>query len=152
MGSLRHLRRLTSNTDALIESLFGDQEIERSETGFEPVAGAYAQWLIQGGFDMIGATAAGFIGMVLDEWLVHLQENTDTPVEITATSPRRFLERARLGRVHTPRIRVVARGENLSRSLAVRVADGFQEAVQEAFSTGQARLDGLLAAAPAATP
>jgi hypothetical protein len=151
MGSLRILGRLTSNTDALMDSLFGDQEVESSETGLEPVAGAYAQWLIQGGFDMVGAAAAGFIGMVLDEWLVHLQENTDTPVEITATSPRRLLERARLGRVHTPRITVVARGEHMSRGLAARIADGFQEAVQEAYSSGQGRFDALLAAAPAAT-
>jgi hypothetical protein len=152
MGSLRILGRLTSNTDALMDSLFGDQEVESSETGLEPVAGAYAQWLIQGGFDMVGAAAAGFIGMVLDEWLVHLQENTDTPVEITATSPRRLLERARLGRVHTPRITVVARGEHMSRGLAARIADGFQQAVQEAYSSGQGRFDALLAAAPAATP
>ena len=151
MGSLRLLGLLTSNTDALMESLFGDQEIRRSETGFEPVAGAYAQWLIQGGFDMIGAAMAGFIGMVLEEWVVHLEENADTPVEVTATSPRRLLERARLGRVHTPEVRIVARGQDLGRSLAARIADGFQELVQRAYATGQANLDRALATAPEAT-
>jgi hypothetical protein len=40
----------------------------------------------------------------------------------------------------------------MSRGLAARIADGFQQAVQEAYSSGQGRFDALLAAAPAATP
>jgi hypothetical protein len=148
MSSLQLLQRLTSNTDALIRSLFAGQAPGGAPTGLEPLAGAYAQALIQGGFDTIGAAMAGFVGMVLDEWVVHLSEGRDTPVEITATSPRKLLARARLGRVHTPELRIIAREQALGRPLAARIADRFQIAVQNAYELGQTRLNQALEAAP----
>lgn len=150
MGSLRLMRRLAAGTDALVLGLFTDQEKkEAAKTGFEGVAGAYAQWLIQGGFDSVGAATAGFVGVRLDAWAAELERGEETPAEIPPNSPRKLLERARLGRVHTPELRIVARGHALSKALADKLAGEFQGAVQGAYATGQARLGTLRLAAGA---
>ncbi len=141
LGSRRLLDRLVSDTDALMRSLFGRRATEASPTGFEPLAGTYAQWLVQGGFDMIGAAMAGFIGMVLNEWVEHIAEGTDTPTEVTMTSPRRLLKLARLGRVRAPKVEIVVRNWPPNPELAAHVADRFQSVVQEAYATGQANFD-----------
>lgn len=149
-GALRLVRRLTAGSDALVASLFSDQQKKApGPTGLEGVAGVYAQWLIQGGFDSIGAAVAGFVGMRLDAWMAEMDRTRDTPVELTSNSPRKLLERARLGRVHTPELRIVVRGRALGKALADKVADTFQGAVQDAYATGQARLGTLRLAAGA---
>ncbi|MEM7305806.1 MAG: hypothetical protein AAF682_04015 [Planctomycetota bacterium] len=151
MGSVSLLNRLISDADALLGGLFGaPAEGEESRpTGLEPVAGSFAQWLIQGGFDTIGASLAGYVGVMLEAWSQELDENADLPVEITATSPRHLIERARLGRVHTTELRIRTNGEPLGRPLAERIADRFQTAIQAAYVDGQERMAQTLAATPA---
>jgi len=151
---MRLLNRFTGNTDALLDTLFGNQVYANRKTGLEPAAGVFEAWLLQGGFDTVGRVAAGYIRFVLDEWMVHLAENRDTPVPVTATSPKRLLERAQLGRVHLPELRIVAKRHPLGGPLAGRVASEFRGAVQGAYRTGLDRLGqyAKAAAAAAATP
>lgn len=132
--------QLSGNTDALLETLFGDQKKKSEETGLEPVAAAFESWLLQGGFDTVGRAASGYILFMLDQWLVHVAENRDTPVEVNATSPKRLLERAELGWVHIPTLRIVASGNTLSRPLADRVVNEFETAVIGAYQAGLTRL------------
>ena len=152
LGSRNLLNELVGDVDGLMVSLFPEQPAGPEPTGLQPLAGAYAQWLVQGGFDTIGGVMAGFLSFVLDEWATHLAENRDTPVEITETSPRKLRERAVLGRVHTRELRIVARGQEVGRPLAARLAERFRGAVQEAYAEGQERLAALAALPEAATP
>jgi hypothetical protein len=145
------MRRLAGDPEALLQSLFGDQETAAKEpSSLAPVGRAFEGWLLQGGFDTIGRVAAGYLKFVLDEWLLHVAENRDTPVEVTPTSPKLLLQRAVLGRVHVPELRIVARGNPLGRPLAERIAAEFRSAVRQAYRTGGERLGQYAAAAAAA--
>ena len=101
------------------------------------MAGQYAAWLVQGGFEAIGAVLAGYVGQMLDLWTKELDANADTPFEVTKSSPRKLLQKAKLARVHTTRLRIAVRAEEMGRPLALRVADTFQQAISDAYATGE---------------
>lgn len=137
--SLRLLQGV-GGTDELMTKILGSQNVAQGDRRFDALSGQYAAWLVQGGFEAIGAVLSGYVGRILDLWTAELGANADTPFEVTESSPRKLLERARLGRVHTTRLRIAVRAEEMGRPLALRVADTFQQAVSDAYVTGQARL------------
>lgn len=156
----RTMQRLGGNTDLLVRVMLGDQPSSARPTGFEPAAGAFESWVaerrnvltaegwvMRSGFDTVAAAASGYLRFLLDEWLLHVAENRDTAVAVTPTSPKRLLERAELGEVRLPELRIVARGRALGRPLAQRLAGEFQAAVQGAYAAGRARLGQYAAAA-----
>jgi hypothetical protein len=126
-----------SGTDELLGKILGNQQAAPGDHRFDALAGQYAAWLVQGGFEAIGAVLAGYVGQMLDLWARELDANADTPFEVTKSSPRKLLERARLARVHTTRLRIAVRAGEMSRPLAMRVADTFQQAVSDAYATGE---------------
>lgn len=146
--SLRLIEGIAGDTDYFLRSVLGDQQASGGDERFDALAGQYAAWLVQGGFDVIGAAMAGYAGHLLDVWTAELDANEDLPFEVTETSPRKLLERARLGRVHTPRMRIAVRAESLGGPLAAQVADRFQTAIVDSYRCGQERLGEHIAAAP----
>jgi hypothetical protein len=138
--------RMVGDSDALLKSLFGDQAPKDRKTGMEGVALAFAAWM-QGGFDAIANVATGYIRFMLDEWAEHEAKNEDLPLQVTPTSPKKLLQRAELGRVHMPRLRIVASGNRIDRELAERVAAAFRDQVEAAYRTGAEQLSRATAAA-----
>ncbi|MES2055449.1 MAG: hypothetical protein V4564_05860 [Pseudomonadota bacterium] len=138
--------RMVGDTDALLKSLFGTQSPEARKTGLEAVALAFSAWM-QGGFDTIANMASGYIRFMLDEWTEQIAKNEDLPLQVMPTSPKKLLQRAELGRVHLPRLRIVASGNPIDRELAERVAAAFRDEVEAAYRTGAERLSRLAAAA-----
>lgn len=149
LGSLGHYREIVAGSEALVARAFPTGPAA-APTGFEGIARAFSLWLV-GAFDSIGAIMGRYLGFVLDEWQRHLADNADTPVEVTPTSPLILLERARLGRVHLPELRIIAGGRPTDRELATLVAQRFRAAVSDAYVAGERSLGGLREAAlPAA--
>lgn len=140
-GSLSHFRRLVAGSEALVQTAFPDAE-ENRPTGFEAVGQAFAAWL-QGGFSGMGAIISGYIGFLLNEWQQHVMTNSDTPVDVTQSSPRILLERARLGRVHLEKMSIVVGAQTSNQELAIRVARGFKSAIRNAYVTGQDQFNGF---------
>ncbi len=138
-GGMTLMRRILKGSDALVLSMLPAQSTNETPAGLVELAGTYASGLIQGGFDSIGAGMAGFVSLVLQEWLLYQQEGNDTPFDVTPISPRKLLQRSKLGRVHTKEVRIVVPAAPLGQPLAARVADGFQRAVQGAYATGTTR-------------
>lgn len=139
-GSLRLIEGIAGDTDHFMRAVLGDQQPSADDDRFDALAGQYAAWLVQGGFDVIGAAMAGYVGTMLDVWEADLAANADTPFDVTEASPRKLLERARLGRVHATRLRIGVRADELGRPLAARIADTFQTSVTDAYRAGQDRL------------
>lgn len=146
--SLRLIEGITGDTDQFLRTITGDQTASNGDRGFDALAGQYSAWLVQGGFDVIGAALAGYVGEMLDVWTADLDANADTPFDVTETSPRKMLERASLGRVHTTKMTIGVRADGLGRPLASGIAERFDAAITDAYRTGQARLGERLAATP----
>jgi hypothetical protein len=140
------MRRLAGDPNRLMSILFDGQETAQT-TSLDAVSRVFEGWLVQGGFDTIARASGGYLEFVLEEWLLHVGQNSDTPVAVSATSPKRLLQRAQLGEVHVPELRIVATGERLSSGLANRVANGFQAAVQGAYRSGRQELGRMAKAA-----
>jgi hypothetical protein len=132
--------------EAEVLANFPAGELRIEKTGLEPLADAYKAWLVQAapkaGMQMTGAAVAGYLTCVLDEWERRQPEGAETPVAVTESSPRILLERARLGRVHMPKLVIRATGRETDAELAARVAEEFREAVGTAYAAGNARLKG----------
>lgn len=147
------MTRMAGDTDGLLQALFGDQSPKASKTGMDGVGNAFAAWMkgdqakMQGGFFGIAKIASGYIGFMLDEWTEQIAKNADLPLEVNAASPKKLLQRAELGRVHMPRLRIVAQGGPIDRALADRVADTFRDEVEAAYRRGAKRLSDLAQAA-----
>jgi len=138
--SLRLIEGVVGDTDKFLDSTFGTQRASVGDDRFDALAGQYSAWLVQGGFEAIGAVLAGYVGAMIDQWTGELGANADTPFDVTESSPRKLLKRARLGSVHTPRIRIAVRADELGQPLAGRIADTFQTAISDAYRAGEARL------------
>jgi hypothetical protein len=137
--SLRLIEGVVGDTDTFLDGILGTQRASGGDGRFDALAGQYSAWLVQGGFDAIGAAAAGYVGRMIDQWTAELDANADTPFDVTESSPRKLLERARLGSVHTTRVRIAVRADELGRPLAGRIADTFQTAITDAYRVGQER-------------
>ncbi len=137
---------MVGDTDALLKALFGDQSPEARKTGMEAVALAFSAWM-QGGLDSIGTIASGYIRFMLDEWAEQIARNEDLPLEVNAASPKKLLQRAELGRVHMPRLRIVAQKGAIDRALADKVVEAVRTEVETAYRRGAERLSDLARAA-----
>ena len=142
----RLMTQMVGDTDGLLKALFGTQSPEARKTGMDAVALAFSVWL-QGGFDTIANLASGYIRFMLDEWTEQIAQNADLPLEVNAASPKKLLQRAELGRVHMPKLRIVASRGVIDRALAERVADAFRDEVEAAYRRGAKRLSDLAQAA-----
>ncbi len=147
ISSLGHYRQFIAGGEDLVQQMFPDER-PSPPTGLEPTGRVFATWL-QGSFNAVGAVIGGYIGFLLEEWEQHLEANADTPVQVTETSPRILLERARLGRVHMEEMRIVAGRQDTGSDLAARVAAGFRGAVRNAYAEGRNRLGHFTAVATA---
>ncbi|HEX4694640.1 hypothetical protein [Sphingomonas sp.] len=140
------MARMVGDSDALLNALFGGQSPEARKTGLDAVALAFSAWM-QGGFDTVANLSSGYIRFMLDEWTEQIAKNEDLPLEVNAASPKKLLQRAELGRVHMPKLRIVAQGGTIDRALAGRVADTFRDEVEAAYRRGAKRLSDLAQAA-----
>lgn len=140
-GSLQHYNAIVAGSEGLVGRALPNLPVS-APTGLESVAQAYAVWL-SGAFEMIGTLLGGFLTTLVDEWRNRIDTNEDATVEVTATSPRKLLERARLGVVRMPEMRIVMNVARTDQQSANDVADTFQRAVGEAYMTGSRRLDTL---------
>jgi hypothetical protein len=146
LGSVEHYRKIVAQSEDFIRRAF--PEAPSGATGFEAVAEAFSLWL-SGSFEILGNVLNGYLAFLLDRWRNEVDTNEDLTFEATPTSPRKLLEKAQLGRVKIPEMRIVlARGE-MSPEVANDVAETFRGAVRDAYSAGQRRLAELLEAAPA---
>lgn len=138
--------RMVGDTDAVLKSLFGTQSPAARTTGLDGIALAFSGWM-QGGFDSIANVASGYIRFMLDEWTELVAKNEDLPLQVMPTSPKKLRQRAELGRVHLPRLRIIASGNPIDGNLADRIAAAFRDEVEAAYRTGTERLSRLAAAA-----
>ncbi len=143
--SLRLIEGITADGDRFLRTIIGDQTASSSDGRFDALAGQYSAWLVQGGFDVIGAALAGYVDQMLDVWTAELDANADLPFDVTETSPRKLLGRASLGRVHTTKMTIGVRADELGRPLASSIAERFDAAITDAYRIGQARLGERLA-------
>lgn len=138
-GPKGFVAKMVGDADAFLKKLFGDQSPEGRKTGMEALALAFATWM-QGGFDTIALVADRYVRFMLDEWAEQIGKNEDLPLQVTPTSPKKLLERAELGRVHMPRLRIHAINSVINEPLANQVAGEFKEAIEEAYRSGLGRL------------
>lgn len=153
LGSVEHYRRIVAQSEDFVRRAFPDTP--SSATGFEAVAEAFSLWLA-GSFEMLGTILNGYVAFMVERWRGEIDANedlafeADTTPEGMPTSPRKLLERARLGRVRMPEMRIELPHGRTDRDAATAIALAFSRAVRDAYAAGQRQLDELRAAAPAA--
>lgn len=141
LGSLERFNTIVAGSEAIVTRAFPDMP-PPEPTGLEAVAEAYALWL-SGAFEMIGSLLGGYLTMMMEQWHNRIDANEDATFEATPTSPRKLLERARLGTVRVPELRIVMTTAQTTSAAANDVADAFQRAVGDAYVAGGRRLDQL---------
>jgi hypothetical protein len=136
--------QLAREADAVSESLLGEQirTLLAQRGTLPPDAAALERWLVLGGFHTIGAIAVNYIVAMQDRWVEHLAEGTDSTFEVTATSPLKLRERARLSRVNVRHMVVHAERQTLSEDFADQVANCFEHGVRRAYDRGLMELRG----------
>ncbi|MEO6218625.1 MAG: hypothetical protein ABIO86_21545 [Sphingomonas sp.] len=148
LGSLGQYERIVAGSEAIVLQAF-PTPAESPATGLEAVARAFSLWL-SGGFETIGSILNGYLAFLVQEWRERIDANADATFDATATSPRKLLAAARLGRVHVPEMRIVFYGSATTQQAANDIAVSFQGAVRDAYATGDRRLQELRASAAAA--
>jgi hypothetical protein len=141
LGNEPRWQQIVANADQMAARAFPGMP-EARPTGLEAVGRTFGLWL-QANFDTLGAILGGYLRFVLDEWMSHLDANADTPVEVDATSPKKLLQRAQLGRVHMTRLRIAVPANLPDRALADHVAARFRGEVGRAYARGQSRFEAL---------
>lgn len=131
----------------LANELFDDQVRELGARLRNTPSRSFEQWLVKGGFHVIGAVIPLYVTEMRRYWHEQADAGNEPYVEITPTSPHILARRARLGRVRVPRMTLRTGGQALSEGLVRELARRFQGAVQEAFATGQTRMQQYAAAA-----
>jgi hypothetical protein len=145
LGSLRRYRRIAGQTDSMAEGFFGPEvRTQRELLAARPpddLGRAYERWLASGGFVLIGSVIPVYVREMRDYWLEHVRRGTEPTAPVTPTSPRILRQRARVGRVNVPRVRLHARRPaRLDAEFARAVAQGFERAVGRAYVNGRDRL------------
>ncbi|HEX8573148.1 MAG TPA: hypothetical protein VF759_10405 [Allosphingosinicella sp.] len=133
------MRNLSGDVDSTVRAMFAEQSVARRKSGLDDVGAAFGAWM-QGGFETLANLASGYLRFMLDEWLVHTAKGRDLPVQISPASPKKLLERAELGRVHMPKLRLVAYRDSIDRPLAEDFADEFKLQIETAYRTGLGRM------------
>lgn len=133
------MQHLTGDADATVRALFADQAQPKRKTGLDAVGAAFGAWM-QGGFETVANLASGYIRFMLDEWLLHIAKARDLPVQATPSSPKKLLQRAELGRVHMPKLRLVAYRDTIDRPLADEFTAEFRVQIEKAYQTGLGRM------------
>ena len=131
----------------LANALYEDQVRELGARLRDTPSRSFEQWLVKGGFHVIGAVIPLYVAEMRRYWHEQADAGNEPYVEITPTSPHILARRARLGRVRVPRMTLRTGGQPLAEGLVRELARRFQGAVQEAFATGQARMQQYAAAA-----
>jgi hypothetical protein len=145
LGSRSRYRRIAGQADSMAEGFFGPEvRTQRELLAARPeddLGRAYELWLANGGFVLIGSLIPAYVREMRDYWLEHVRQGTEPTAPVTPTSPRILRQRARLGRVNVPRIRLHApRPPRLDEGFARAVAVGFERAVGRAYVNGRERL------------
>lgn len=142
LGSPRRYQRLAEDATRLAETALGDQVAELSRRGAQesanPVAASFERWLINGGFELIGAAIPLYINEMRRYWhAVVAEETADAASGTLPTSPHILARRVQLGAVRVPGLTIRAHGRDLNDELVAMIATRFRSAVAEAYHTGE---------------
>lgn len=148
-GPAGHMARLARESSGLVDDLYGDQVRELGSRIAARPAASFEQWLVNGGFNVIGAAIPVYVREMRLWWQQEAAAGNAPVVHVNPTSPHILLRRARLARVHLPRLVLRAAGRAHTEDLVRELALAFRSAVQTAYSDGQRQLDTLKASAAA---
>jgi hypothetical protein len=142
-GSLAEYGRLYAQSEKLAHDFFGAQQDElRKRTAVDGVARAFDEWVIHGGFYVIGAAIPLYIREMQQYWQQQKAKRQHTAGEELPTSQHILAERKHVGRVRVPRVIIHAPTSELDDTLIAEIVTQFSNAVVCAYQTGQHRFEG----------
>ncbi|MBV9788200.1 MAG: hypothetical protein JOZ51_08510 [Chloroflexi bacterium] len=142
LGSPRRYQRLVADANQLADTALGDQVAALSERGAQasanPVAATFERWLIDSGFELMGAAIPLYINEMRHYWHAIVAEETSAAAGTPPpTSPHILARRVRIGAVRVPSMTIRATGRDLDDTLAATIAARFRTAVAESYRSGE---------------
>jgi len=145
MGSTQRYQRLADDAARQAQRAFGpDVQELRDRIARRPpdlVAQRFEDWLVTAGFELVAQAIPAYLQQMRIFWRDQKQGGAKLTVRLDVTSPHILARRAKLACVTMKQLMISAPGRALDDDLVSEVAAQFQSAIQQAYSTGQRRLE-----------
>ncbi|HEY4240000.1 MAG TPA: hypothetical protein VGM88_09305 [Kofleriaceae bacterium] len=135
LGTLAQYQAIARDADALQKGILPNEA--RLKFPDTKLAAGFDAWLVESGMQIAATAIPIYLRSLQDLWADH--QDDVVPID-RETSPLILAKRAKLARVHVPKIKVNAEGRNLDDALVAELADQILATTKLAYTRGQRRL------------